>query len=163
FEAVQAELRAAENNVETLRAAQYRAGDDLHEKQGAFYAANAEVTRLEQQLQFARESEGRLSQQVAQVGELLSGLTGQIAALGGLRDAVQALQESQRSASDAWEQASRTLADREARSAALAALQAKIGRGKDADEWLAARHLEGARRLWQQLDIERGWEDALEA
>ncbi|TMH57458.1 MAG: hypothetical protein E6H53_12860, partial [Betaproteobacteria bacterium] len=81
FEAVQAELRAAENHVETLRAAQYRAGDDLHEKQGAFYAANAEVTRLEQQLQFARESEGRLSQQVAQVGELLSGLTGQIAAL----------------------------------------------------------------------------------
>jgi chromosome segregation protein len=283
FEAVQAELRAAENQVETLRAAQYRAGDDLHDKQGAFYAANAEVTRLEQQLQFARESEGRLLQQVAQVGELLSGLTGQIAALdiesregereleaaiarreatteeeraalaampqaeagvaaaivalseaqqrltdieqairvaetrrenagktlaalaqrrerldaeaaslgaplaeqiaivaeqlkqesadlagreaalGGLRDAVQALQESQRSASDAWEQASRTLADREARSAALAALQAKIGRGKDADEWLAARHLEGARRLWQQLDIERGWEDALEA
>src|SRR5438552_2751966 len=283
FEAVQAELRAAENNVETLRAAQYRAGDDLHEKQGAFYAANAEVTRLEQQLQFARESEGRLSQQVAKVGELLSGLAGQIAALdaearegereleaaivrresaaeeeraalaalpqaeagvaaavgalaevqqrltdieqairvaetrrenagktlaalaqrrerldaevaslgaplaeqialvaeqleqeaadlagreaalGGLRDAVQALQESQRSASDAWEQASRTLAEREARSAALAALQAKIGRGKDADEWLAARHLESARRLWQQLDIERGWEDALEA
>ena len=283
FEAVQAELRAVENHVETLRAAQYRAGDDLHDKQGAFYAANAEVTRLEQQLQFARESEGRLSQQVAQVGELLSGLTGQIAALdaesregereleaaivrrdataeeeraalaalpqaeagvataagvlsevqqrltdieqairvaetrrenagktlaalaqrrerldaegaslgaplaeqialvaeqleqeaadlagreaalGVLRDAVQALQESQRSASDAWEQASRTLADREARSAALSALQAKIGRSKDADEWLAAGQLEGARRLWQQLDIERGWEDALEA
>ncbi len=283
FEAVQAELRAAENHVETLRAAQYRAGDDMHDKQGAFYAANAEVTRLEQQLQFARESEGRLSQQVAQVGELLSGFAGQIAALdaesregareleaaivrresaaeeeraalaalpqaeagvaaalgalseaqqrltdieqairvaetrgenagktlaalaqrrerldaegaslgaplaeqialvaeqleqeaadlagreaalGGLRDAVQALQESQRSASDAWEQASRILADREARSAALAALQAKVGRGKDADEWLAARDLERARRLWQQLDIDRGWEDALEA
>ncbi len=283
FEAVQAELRAAENRVETLRADQYRAGDDLHDKQGAFYAANAEVTRLEQQLQFARESGGRLSQQVAQIGELLSGLAAQIAALegesrqgereleatvtrrevaadeeraaltalpqveagvaaaaaglaevqqrlteieqamrvaetrresagktlaalgqrrerldaegaalgapladqiaicaeqleqetadlagreaalGGLRDAVQALQERQRSASDAWEQASRALAEREARSAALAALQAKIGRDKDADEWLAARHLEGARRLWQQLDIERGWEDALEA
>jgi len=283
FEAVQAELRAAENHVETLRATQYRAGDELHDKQGAFYAANAEVTRLEQQLQFARESEGRLSQQVAQIGELLSGLAGQIAtldaesregereleaavarreaageeeraalaalpqaeagvaaaagvlseaqqrltdieqairvaetrresagktlaalaqrrekldaevaslgtplaeqialvaeqlelestdlagreaALGELRDAVQALQEHQRSTSDAWEQANRTLAEREARSAALFALQAKIGRGKDTDEWLAARQLEGVRRLWQQLDIERGWEDALEA
>jgi len=283
FEAVQAELRAAENRVETLRADQYRAGDELHDKQGAFYAANAEVTRLEQQLQFARESEERLAQQAAQIGELLAGLAGRIEALEGevregqreraaaaersvavaederaaagampeadsrvaaaaaalsealqrvtaleqairvgetrresatkalaalaqrrerleaeaaslatplneqitlvaeqleqeradlsareaglsaSRDAVQALQERQRSASDAWEQASRVLAEREARSTALAALQARIGRGKDVDEWLAARRLEHARRLWQQLDIERGWEDALEA
>ena len=283
FEAVQAELRAAENGVERLRAEQYRAGDELHEKQGAFYAANAEVTRLEQQLQFARESEERLAQQAAQIDELLAGLATQIdtvareagdgrreletaierraaaagsereaaaampdaeaavastedalaevqqrvaareqairvgetrresadkalaaleqrrgrldaeaaslgrplaeqialvaeqleqesadlagreAALGGLREAVQALQERQRAASDAWEQASRALAEREARSTALAALQAKIGRGKDVDEWLAARRLEHARRLWQQLDIEPGWEDALEA
>jgi chromosome segregation ATPase len=81
FEALQAELRAAENRVETLRADQYRAGDLLHEKQGAFYAANAEVTRLEQQLQFARESEGRLSQQAAQIAELLTGLNAQIAAV----------------------------------------------------------------------------------
>src|SRR6266702_3344889 len=81
FEAIQAELRAAENRLETLRADHYKAGDELHEKQGAFYAANAEVTRLEQQLAFARESEGRLAQQVAQVGELLSGFAGQIAAL----------------------------------------------------------------------------------
>ena len=42
-------------------------------------------------------------------------------------------------------------------------LQAKIGRNKDADNWLSARKLGDARRLWQQLDIERGWEDALEA
>ena len=283
FEALQAELRAAENRVESLRADQYRAGDLLHEKQGAFYAANAEVTRLEQQLQFARESEGRLSQQAAQIAELLAGLNAQIAAvdaesregedelatalarrealagqertlqatlpqaegdlaakaralaevqqqisdieqairiaetrresaektlaalaqrrerldaeaatlgaplaaqialvaeqleqetadlagreagLAGLHDAVQALQERQRAASDLWQQASRTLADREARAEALAALQAKIGRNKDADDWLAARKLGQARRLWQRLDIERGWEDALEA
>ena len=283
FEAVQAELRAAENRVETLRAEQYRAGDELHEKQGAFYAANAEVTRLEQQLQFARESEERLAQQAAQINDLLAGLAAQIdtverdastgrseleaaaersaaaaenervaasavpqaearvaaaggalaeiqsrvtaieqtirvaetrresvqktlaahgqrrerldseaaslgaslaaqidlvaeqlqqetadlgnreTALGALREAVQALQERQRGASDAWEQASRALAEHEARSTALAALQAKIGRGKDVDEWLAVRRLEHARRLWQQIDIERGWEDALEA
>jgi chromosome segregation protein len=283
FEAVQAELRAAENRVETLRAQQYRVGDELHEKQGGFYAANAEVTRLEQQLQFARESEERLQQQSAQINELLAGLAAQIetlegevregqrelelaaernasvaqdersaagavpdaerllasaadalaeiqqrvtaieqairvgetkresttkalaalqqrrerldaeaallgeplteqirivaeqleqestdlatreTGLGASLEAVQTLQEKQRSASDAWEQASRALAEREARSTALAALQAKIGRGKDVDEWLAHRRLEHARRLWQQLDIERGWEDALEA
>src|SRR5208283_4017117 len=80
-EALLAELRAAENRVETLRAEQYRAGDGLHEKQGAFYAANAEMTRLEQQLQFARDSEVRLSQQAEQLAALLAGLAAQLAAL----------------------------------------------------------------------------------
>ena len=283
LEALLAELRAAENRVETSRAAQYRAGDELHAKQGAFYAANAEVTRLEQQLQFARDSEGRLSQQAEQLAALLAGLAAQLAALEGeaheagrelaaavsqreaaaaaeqaaqaalpqvdadlataahalsgvqqqcgeseqglrvaetqranagktlgaltqrrerldaeagalgaplaaqialvaeqleqeaadlsgreegltsLRAAVQTLQERQRAASDTWQQASRALAEREAHSEALSALQAKIGRSKDADTWLEARRLDKARRLWQQLDIERGWEDALEA
>lgn len=283
FEALQAELRAGENRVESLRAEQYRAGDELHEKQGAFYAANAEVTRLEQQLQFARESDSRLAQQLTQAGETASALaaqfaalendartgegeleaaisrreaaaaeessalaalpqaeavvtdaaraaaaveeritdieqairvaetrrenvaktlaalaqrrarieaeagdlsaplsgqisavaaqleeetadlTGREAALTGLRDAVQTLQEQHRSASEAWQQTSRSLADREARSEALSALQAKITRSETAADWLRAHGLDGARRLWQQLEVERGWEDALEA
>jgi chromosome segregation protein len=283
LEGLIAELRAAENRVETLRAGQYRAADELHTTQGAYYAANAEVTRLEQQLQFARDSEGRLAQQAEQLAALLAGLAAQLATLetetqtgerelvaavarreaaateetaaqaalpevdaalaaaaqtlagalhkggvieqalrvaetrrenagktlaalgqrrerlnaeanalgaplvaqialvagqleeeaadlasreaglNGLRAAVQALQEQQRAAGDTWQQASRALAEREARSEALAALQAKIGRNKDADSWVAGRQLEQARRLWQQLDIERGWEDALEA
>ena len=283
FEGLQAELRAAENRLETLRAEHFRAGDELHEKQGAFYAANAEVTRLEQQLQFARDSEGRLSQQVAQIteqvaaftaqiagiatdasagerevenaitrreaaaeeeraasaalpgfeaavaeaarkmaeiqqaineieqairvadtrrenavkvlaaltqrrerlnveaGELAAPLSEQIAAvseqleqeladlngreqgLAALHQAVQSLQERHRQASDVWQAASGALAEREARAQALSALQAKIGSGKDAAEWLAAHQLNHVQRLWQQIDIERGWEDALEA
>src|SRR5206468_11978820 len=63
LEALQADVRAAEAKQEALRADHYTAGDALHEKQGSFYAANAEVTRLEQQLAFARENENRLSQQ----------------------------------------------------------------------------------------------------
>ena len=81
FEALQADLRAAENRLETLRAEHFKAGDALHERQGAFYAANAEVTRLEQQLQFARESEGRLSQQVAQITEQIAAFTAQLGAI----------------------------------------------------------------------------------
>ena len=81
FEALQADLRAVENRLEGLRAEHYKAGDALHEKQGAFYAANAEVTRLEQQLAFARESEGRLVQQVAQITEQIAAFTAQRARL----------------------------------------------------------------------------------
>ena len=283
FEALQAELRAAEARLEALRADHYRAGDEMHEKQGAFYGANAEVTRLEQQLQFARENEGRLAQQVEQItaqvaafGQQLEAIvlearsadrdleaaiakrdaTGEeeraaaaalpdlehsvaeasrlmaeiqlrmseleqairvgdtrrenaakvLAALGARRErldaearelqkpssdpigvvaeqleqenadlagresalaelnaVVQSLQERHRAAGDTWQQVSRALTDREARSEALAELQAKIDSGKDSAAWLSGRGLQSVPRLWQQLDIERGWEDALEA
>jgi chromosome segregation protein len=283
LDAVQAEIHAAEAKQEALRSDHYAAGDAMHEKQAAFYEANAEVTRLEQQLAFARESETRITQQVAQLTEQIGGLAGQETALAedramaeaaieeavsarektiaaeqaassalplfestvaeksaaladlqqqvalaeqtirvietkrenlgrmqaqlrerherldgelvglsapvteqiaavdeqhqqeaaelasreaglnGLRDAVQELQERQRAASEAAQQTGTTLADIAARAEALSALQAKIGQGKDSTRWLDDRGLAGAPRLWQGLDIEAGWEDALEA
>ena len=283
LEALQAEVRHAENRLVTLRDQHFAAGDALHDKQGAFYAANAEVTRLEQQLTFARENETRLTEQVAQLTEAIGALTGQQAALDAeqqaaeraLQDAlvarertaadeaqaqaelpahesavaeavrqfteiaehialteqgirvaetrrdsaaqalagiaerrerlatelhalaapatdplravqeqleqetadlaerqqlqaelqasVQSLQDRQRDSASAWQEASKRLADLAARADALSALQAKIGHGKDVDGWLEARGLTHARRLWQVLDIEPGWEDALEA
>ena len=283
LESLQADVRAAEAKQEALRAEHYAAGDRLHEKQGAFYETNAEVTRLEQQLAFARESETRITQQVAQLTEQIGALGGQETALhaeraaleqaiedavtarertsederaattalpgleqavaraaaaaaelqqgiahaeqairvietkrenlarvlaqlaqrrerlegelaslaapvtaqvaevedqlrqetaelasreaglNGLREAVQGLQERQRTSSDAAQEAGRKLADIAARSEALAALQAKIGQGKDSARWLEDKGLAGAHRLWQGLDIDPGWEDALEA
>ncbi len=83
--------------------------------------------------------------------------------LNALREAVQDLQERQRAAGDAAQQSGHRLADLEARSQALAALQARIGQGKDTTKWQEERGLAKAHRLWQGLDIEPGWEDALEA
>ena len=283
LESLQAELRAAESTLEALRATHYTAGDALHEKQGGFYAANAEVTRLEQQLSFVRESETRLTQQVAQLTEALGAIAGQETALAidrgnaerdieaalaaresaaesertaqallpaleeavaqtsrtlaelaqkialteqdvrvaetrrdsigqtlkqlaarqerlqqelagirapttdplrdvedqlavesrdlagkqtalaALKAAVEALQLRQRETADAWQRDSKVLGDLEARSQALSALQEKIGHGQDIDGWLADHGLTKVRRLWQSLDIERGWEDALES
>ena len=283
FESLQADVRATEAKLESLRADHYAAGDALHDKQGGFYAANAEVTRLEQQLAFARESESRISQQAGQLKEQIGALAGQDIALSGdrtigeaalegalsaresasaeeeaakaalpaldesvgkaadvavelqeriaqgeqailvidtrrenharalaqlaqrrerldeeqkglaapvttqladveeqlrlesveqkskearqnaLRETVQGLQERQRAAGDAAQQTGHRLADLDARSQALAALQAKIGQGKDTAKWQEEHGLAKARRLWQGLDIEPGWEDALEA
>jgi chromosome segregation protein len=283
LEALQADVRQAEARLVQLRDQHFAAGDALHERQGAFYAANAEVTRLEQQLAFARESETRLTEQLAQLTEAIGALGGQQAALDAeqasaeralqealaarertqadeaqaqsglppreaavadasriltevqqqiamteqgirvgearrdsasqalariverrarlaaeldalavpdtdpVRDveeqlaqesaelagkqsltqalqlAVQALHEDQRDAAAASQRDARRVADLSARADALAALQAKIGHGKDIDGWLEARGLTHARRLWQGLDIEPGWEDALEA
>ena len=283
LEALQADVRHAEARLVRLRDEHFSAGDALHERQGAFYAANAEVTRLEQQLAFARESETRLSEQVAQLTEAIASLGGQQTALDAeqaaaedalrealaarertmadeaqaqaglpgreaavaetsrvlnelqqqialteqhvrvgearrdsaaqalariverrarlaseldalalpatdpvqaveqqlaeenaelagrqklqqeLQAAVQALQERHRGAGDEWQRDSKQLADLAARADALSALQARIGHGKDIDGWLEARGLTHARRLWQVVDIESGWEDALEA
>ena len=283
LEALQADVRAAETRLVSLRDQHFAAGDALHERQGAFYAANAEVTRLEQQLAFARENETRLTEQVAQLTEAIGALTAQQSTLDDeqaaaeqaleqalaarartledeanaqaglpakeaavndalrefgeiqqqialteqnvrvaetrrdsaaqalariverrerlaveltslaapatdpvravdeqlqqetadlaekqqlqeqLQATVQSLQERQRTSADAWQAASRGLSDLAARADALSALQAKIGHGNDMDGWLSARRLANARRLWQVLDIEAGWEDALEA
>ncbi|HEX6138529.1 MAG TPA: chromosome segregation protein SMC [Casimicrobiaceae bacterium] len=283
LEALQADVRQAEARLVALRDQHFAAGDALHDRQGAFYAANAEVTRLEQQLAFARESETRLSEQVAQLTEAIGALGGQQAALDTeqaaaeqaleealaarertaaeeaqahsglpaqeaalaeatrvltelqqrialteqeirvgearrdsaaqalariaerrtrlgaeleslqlpatdpavavqeqlaqesaelagkqklqeeLQASVQSLQERQRGAAEDWQRDSKRLADLAARADALAALQAKIGHGEDIDGWLEARGLTQARRLWQVVDIEDGWEDALEA
>jgi chromosome segregation protein len=81
LEALQADMRAAEAKLEALRVEHYTAGDALHDKQGAFYAANAEVTRLEQQLAYARESETRVAAQVVQLTETIAALHAQQAAL----------------------------------------------------------------------------------
>ena len=103
-----------------------------------------------------REIEEQLAAETAE-------LAGREATLQALRDGVQALQERQRDASEASQRAGRRQGELEARTQALAALQAKIGQGKDNTAWLAAHGLAEARLLWQGLDIEPGWEDALEA
>ena len=283
LEAEQAQLRAAEAKLETLRADHFAASDALHTKQGNFYEANAEVTRLEQQLSFTRESEARITHQVAQLTEALGAIAGQEMALRdermaaeralegvliarerahtdeqaaqvalpnydsaviaaatnlaslqqqhalteqnlrvaetkadaiasmlaqfsqrrerlarelasfarsttdpirdvaeqlaqesaeltskqrgftALQHTVESLQTQQRETDDVWQRASKRLSDLEARSQALSALQATIGHGQDIDQWLAHRGLTHTRRFFELLDIEPGWEDALEA
>jgi chromosome segregation protein len=103
-----------------------------------------------------REIEEQLKDETAE-------LASNEAALHALRDRVQALQERQRDASEGSQQAGRRQGELEARAQALAALQAKIGQGKDNTAWLGANGLADARLLWQGLDVEPGWEDALEA
>jgi chromosome segregation protein len=115
----------------------------------------------------ARSLVAPLSAQVAEVDEQLRQETAELdsrrAGLDALRESVQGLQERQRIASEAAQLAGRSLADLEARQQALSALQAKIGHGQDSARWLEACGLTQARHLWQGLDVERGWEDALEA
>lgn len=72
--------------------------------------------------------------------------------------------DAQRSrAQDAAQAESQSLARLEARLAALVKLQEDVQRQGALEPWLAKHELAGLSRLWQKLQIEPGWETALEA
>ena len=74
IEAETANLRGAETRLEETRQGHYTASDAVHAAQGLLYETNAEVARLENQLQYLRDSRKRLEQQLAQVSEQLQTL-----------------------------------------------------------------------------------------
>jgi chromosome segregation protein len=78
LEARTAQMRAAESQAESLRAAHYTASDEVHTAQGELYESNSEVARLEQQIQHHRDTRRRAEQQLtgarAQQSELRENL-----------------------------------------------------------------------------------------
>jgi chromosome segregation protein len=123
FEGMQAELRATETRLESLRGEHFAAGDALHGAQGLFYEANAEVSRLEQQLQFQRENEERIARQLAQLASHLTTLEQQReTAAREISDGEQAL-ESALARREATTEAERTA------STALPALESAVREG----------------------------------
>ena len=73
------------------------------------------------------------------------------------------LDSALRDCAAAVETAAQQVASLEARINALRQIQDRIGRSEGMDGWLASHHLDTSRRLWQDVEIEAGWEDALEA
>jgi len=67
LEAQTAGLRDAEKRLEELRAGHYGASDAVHAAQGSLYEVNAEIARVEQQVQFLRDSRARAESQLASV------------------------------------------------------------------------------------------------
>lgn len=66
-------------------------------------------------------------------------------------------------AQSAAQQDAQSLARLEARLTALAKLQEDVQKQGTLEPWLAKHELTGLARLWQKLNIEPGWENALEA
>jgi chromosome segregation protein len=69
LEAETARLRDAEKRVEELRTRHYGASDAVHAAQGTLYEVNAEIARVEQQIQFLRDSRNRAEQQLNSLRE----------------------------------------------------------------------------------------------
>ena len=67
LEAETARLREAESKVELLRSEHYAASDRVHAAQGRLYEANAEIARLEQEIEHLRDTRARAERQLAGV------------------------------------------------------------------------------------------------
>ncbi|KAF0163593.1 MAG: chromosome segregation protein [Rhodocyclaceae bacterium] len=68
-----------------------------------------------------------------------------------------------RTAREALQAAHRSLTETRARHDALAHLQARVAQSGEIGDWLKARHLADAKPLWQAIQVEAGWETAVEA
>ena len=64
-----ADLRAIENELETVRQAHYAAGDHVNQAQGHLYEASTEVGRLEAEIRFVVEGRQRVEQRLVTLKE----------------------------------------------------------------------------------------------
>ena len=102
----------------------------------------------------------RLRDDIAALDQELQGLR---AAMEADEDRLPEAEQALRDKDAAQEAAGQRLAGLEAQLQALTQLQERLARGANTKDWLEARGLGRAPRLWQQIRIETGWEDALEA
>jgi len=73
------------------------------------------------------------------------------------------LDQALRGCAAAVETAAHEVASLQARVNALRQIQDGIARSEGMEGWLSSHQLDSSRRLWQDIEIEAGWEDALEA
>jgi len=83
--------------------------------------------------------------------------------LADLQQALPQLEQARQAAQNEMQQASREVAGAEARRAALEQMQARVQQSGKLPEWLKRHGLEGASPFWKHLQVEAGWEVAVEA
>jgi len=122
-------------------------GDRLREERGALQSPDV-----------AREAQ--LAEETAALDAVLRQARGE---LENREDELPRADQALRERNAALESATQRMAALEARLHTLAQLQERLERGAGMESWLDTQGLGGARRLWQAVRIEPGWEDALEA
>ena len=83
--------------------------------------------------------------------------------LASLQSAVPGAESALRAAREALQSAHRSLTEIRARHEALSQLQAKVAKSGEIGDWLKARGLADAKPLWQSIQVEAGWETAVES
>jgi chromosome segregation protein len=110
-----------------------------------------------------RTDSGALQQAQQQAAELEIERGIAVEQLASLLEQLPQADAQRRELRDSLQQLERGAAQTEARLHALQQLQSQLDNDKNLIAWLQRHHLENQPRLWQSIQIENGWEDALEA
>ena len=173
-----ARLPAAEEAIESAGAEVTEARRTLSDTEQALRLAEADRGHAERALESLVQRRGRLEQDRQALGApdqaLLvasreaearagSGLAATQGLLAALQAALPEAEARLRAAREALQSAHRSLTESRARHDALAQLQARVAQSGEIGDWLRARHLADAKPLWQAIQVEAGWETAVEA
>ncbi len=103
-----------------------------------------------------------IAQHKEKLGELEEKLTQERDALGELEQKLPRLEEEKRNGTNQMQDMVALLAREEAQLHTLQAQQSKLDNNEKLQSWIERHQLGSNARLWQQVTIEKGWEDALE-
>jgi chromosome segregation protein len=164
-------FRATRNRYEALQRALAQCEQALEVEQTKLVHATQWLEQLAQRAQ--RLHEERRAQPVpdaTRLAELRLAIAREEAALSAAREQLACCEQelplaenTQRERDAALEAAGQRVAALQARLNALVQLQQRLARGAGTEEWIERHGLARARRAWQGMRIEGGWEDALEA
>ncbi|MBK7017263.1 MAG: chromosome segregation protein SMC [Sulfuritalea sp.] len=173
-----ARLPDCEDAVQTAGSEVTEARRALSEAEQALRLAEADRGHAQRALENLAQRRGRLEQDRQALGApdpALLAASQEAEALGaarldaaqetlaGLQTAVPGAEAALRAAREALQAAHRGLTETRARHEALSQLQAKVAKSGEIGDWLKARGLADARPLWQAIQVEAGWETAVEA
>ncbi len=168
---IETRVREAAGARDAMRSALARVEQNLalaaQTQRAADHQLQALDLRHERMTQEMRELDApdpaRLEQLAAELGIVDAQVEESQAQLLELEERLPALDDQRRDAHAASAQEAQNLARLEARLTALGALQQDVQRQGALEPWLAKHELSSLGRLWQKLQIESGWETALEA
>ncbi len=164
-------FRATRNRYDELQRALALVKQNLEVEQTKRAHAVQLLEQLGQRTQRLRDErdalepidEQRLASLHREISELEAGLRAARETLAAHEAELPRAEEIARDAAAAVEAGTQRLSGLEARVHALAQLQERLAHGSNTEGWLGSRGLDQAPRLWQGIQIEAGWEDALEA
>ncbi|HEY3432740.1 MAG TPA: chromosome segregation protein SMC [Rhodocyclaceae bacterium] len=105
------------------------------------------------QLAASQEAEARSEEELAMTQERLADLQGKLPEF----------EAALRQARERLQLAHRQLTEAKARQDALSQLQKRVAQSGEIGEWLRQRGLDQAKPLWQHIQVDAGWETAVEA
>jgi chromosome segregation protein len=164
-------FRAASRRRDELQQHLAQTEQSLQVEQTKLVHARRLIEQMEQRRQRLTEEQGSLpvpdAGELERLRDLVQDLEEEIdqrrASLANSEALVPQLEQDMNRAKNAHDEVAQRLAGIEARLSVLQQLQDRLARGAELEDWLTARGLSHAPRLWQGIGVEPGWEDALEA